>query len=136
MLAKVMRRNFGELFPSVANKAQAGGSSHSVIANPKFPEGTVAGLLKASAIERGDKDIVRINNQGFNWSLKELDRHSSAFAYGLLEAGFVRGDSIVMWIQRDNNAECLAAQIGANKAGVQCVYFDNNNAGDQLEHAL
>jgi len=96
----------------------------------------VAGLLKTSVITNGEKDILRINNQKINWSLKELDRYSSAFAFGLMEAGFARGDSLVLWIDRANNAECIVSQMGAAKAGVTCVSFDERDSQDALDHAL
>jgi len=66
-----------------------GAQFHSVAkAHPKFPEGTVAGLYKAAVAAKPDYDCVRFDSQGINWSLKEFDRYSSAFAFGLLEAGF------------------------------------------------
>jgi hypothetical protein len=54
----------------------------------KFPEGTVSGLLKSAVGANPHLDVVRINNQKINWTLTEIDRYSSAFAFGLLEAGF------------------------------------------------
>ena len=68
--------------------------------------------------------------------MKELDRYSSAFAFGLLEAGFTRGDSLVLWVDRASNAECIVSQIGAAKAGVTCVSFDERDSQDALDHAL
>jgi long-subunit acyl-CoA synthetase (AMP-forming) len=63
-------------------------------------------------------------------------RYSSAFAFGLLEAGFKRGDSIVMWIDRETNAESIIAQLGAMKTGVTLVNFSENSCKDALDHAL
>ena len=44
-----------------------------VTANPKFPEGTVAGLYKAAVIARPDYDALRVDEQKINWTLKEFD---------------------------------------------------------------
>jgi len=133
MLAKVMRRSFGMAKSDHAFRLN---EAHAMGANPKFPEGTIAGLLKTSVVNNGEKDILRINNQRVNWSLKELDRYSSAFAFGLMEAGFSRGDSLVLWVDRASNAECIVSQIGAAKAGVTCVSFDERDSQDALDHAL
>ena len=43
------------------------------LANPKFPEGTVAGLYKAAVATKPEYDCVRVDSQSINWSLKELD---------------------------------------------------------------
>jgi len=43
------------------------------IANVKFPEGTVAGMYKAAVARKPDYDIVRVDSQKINWTLKELD---------------------------------------------------------------
>jgi len=43
------------------------------LAHPKFPEGTVAGLLKQAVAARADQDLVRFDNQNINWSLVEFD---------------------------------------------------------------
>jgi len=103
---------------------------------PKFPEGTVAGLLKASVAAQGNQDVVRFNNQNLNWTLKELDRYSSAFAFGLLEAGFTRGDRILVWVDRTKAAESVVAQLGAYKTGVEVCTFHETTNRDALHHAL
>jgi acyl-CoA synthetase (AMP-forming)/AMP-acid ligase II len=133
MFAKVMRRRFHAITSDHMKRLN---TANPLTANPKFPEGTIAGLLKTSVIENGEKDILRINNQRINWSLKELDKYSSAFAFGLMEAGFVRGDSLVLWVNKASNAECIVSQIGAAKAGVTCVSFDERHSQDALDHAL
>ena len=43
------------------------------LANVKFPEGTVAGMYKAAVAAKPDYDIVRVDSQKINWTLKELD---------------------------------------------------------------
>lgn len=83
-----------------------------------------------------NNDIMRFNNAGINWTLKELDRYSSAFAFGLLEAGFARGDRLLVWVDRTRSAESLIAQFAAYKTGVEVVCFHENNNKDALHHAL
>jgi hypothetical protein len=43
------------------------------IAAVKFPEGTVAGCLKAAVARQSMMDVIRFNNQNINWTVKELD---------------------------------------------------------------
>ena len=62
--------------------------------------------------------------------------HSSAFAHGLLEAGFAQGDKIVMYVDQTTSAENLVAQMGAIKAGVSIVTFDEKENADALDEAL
>ena len=65
-----------------------------------------------------------------------LQRFSSAFAFGLMEAGFQKGDSLVMYCDQSSAAEALVAQMGAVKAGVQVVSFAEKDSAEALEHAL
>lgn len=57
-------------------------------------------------------------------------------AFGLVEAGFERGDKIVMYIDQAAGAESLVLQMGAIKAGVSLVAFDEKESADALDHAL
>ena len=84
-------------------------------ANAKFPEGTASGAYKAAVAAHPNYDIVRVDSQRINWTLKELDvsingineslqlwfvftqRYSSAFAFGLIEAGFAPGDKLMLY---------------------------------------
>jgi len=77
--------------------------------HPKFPEGTVAGLYKRAVAENQYIDAVRFGAQTFNWTLKEFDRYSSAFAFGLVESGFSKGDKLLIWIDQTNSAEILVS---------------------------
>jgi hypothetical protein len=43
-------------------------------------------------------DAVRFDAQKLNWNLKEFDRYSSAFAFGMVESGYTPGDKIVIWL--------------------------------------
>jgi hypothetical protein len=65
--------------------------------HPKFPEGTVAGLYKSAVNENHHYDAVRFGAQRFNWTLREFDKFSSAFAFGLVENGFAKGDKLLIW---------------------------------------
>jgi len=105
-------------------------------ASMKFPAGTVAGHFKTAVAANSGIDIIRFDNQKLNWTLKEFDRYSSAFAFGLLEAGFARGDSLVLYADQTSSAEQLVAQMGAIKAGVQVVTFAEKESQDALDHAL
>jgi hypothetical protein len=101
----------------------------------KFPVGTVAGHYKAAVAENPERDIVRFDNQKLNWTLKEFDRYSSAFAFGLLEQGYRKGDSLVMYADQTASAEQLVAQMGAIKAGVKVVTFVEDTE-EALDNAL
>ena len=81
-------------------------------------------------------DAVRFDSQKSNWNLKELDRYSSAFAFGLVEGGYTPGDKIVLWLDQENSAEILTAQMGAAKAGVTCVTFSEKDDMDALHQTL
>ena len=81
-------------------------------------------------------DAVRFDSQKFNWNLKEFDRYSSAFAFGLVEGGYTPGDKIVLWLDQENSAEILTAQMGAAKAGVTCVTFNEKDDMDALHQTL
>ena len=65
-----------------------------------------------------------------------LQRYSSAFAFGLLEAGFTPGDKLVLYADQTYTAESLVTQMGAIKAGVSVVTFDEKDDCDALDHAL
>jgi len=104
--------------------------------NPKFPTDTVAGIYKVAVASNYMFDAVRFDQQRFNWTLKEFDRYSSAFAFGLVESGYSNGDKILLWLDQSNSAEVLTAQMGAAKAGVTVVTFNEKNDIDALHQAL
>lgn len=68
--------------------------------------------------------------------MKEFDRYSSAFAYGLVESGYKEGDKLLMWVDSDNSAEILVSQMGAAKAGVTVVTFSEKENCDALHETL
>ena len=43
-----------------------------------------------------------------------IQRYSSAFAFGLIENGFERGDKLLLWVDQTNSAEILVAQVSKN----------------------
>jgi acyl-CoA synthetase (AMP-forming)/AMP-acid ligase II len=102
------------------------------LVNPKFPTDTSAGMYKIAVASNYMFDAVRFDSQHFNWTLKEFDRYSSAFAFGLVEGGFKPGDKLVCWIDQSNSAEVLVAQMGAAKAGVSIVTFEEKEECDAL----
>lgn len=96
----------------------------------------MAGHYKAAVAEKPNYDAVRFDNQSLNWTLKEFDKYSSAFAFGLLEAGFKPGDQLVLYVDQASSAETAVTQMGAIKAGVTVVTFDEKDSADALDHAL
>ena len=48
-----------------------------IIANVKFPEGTVAGAYKLAVAAKPDYDAVRFDSQKINWNLKDVDVSST-----------------------------------------------------------
>lgn len=107
-----------------------------MIVNPKFPTDTVAGIYKIAVSSNYMFDAVRFDQQKFNWTLKEYDRYTSAFAYGLVESGFRTGDKLLLWVDQNNSAEILTATMGAAKAGVQIVTFAEKGEEGALQQAL
>jgi len=96
----------------------------------------VAGLYKAAVASNYMFDSVRFDQQRFNWTLKEFDRYSSAFAFSLVENGYREGDKIMLWVDQNNSAEILTATMGAAKAGVSIVTFHEKEQKDSLSEAL
>lgn len=105
----------------------------SVSAAVKFPEGTVAGAFKAAVNANPSIDIVRFDNQKFNWTVKELDKYSSAFAFGLMQQGYKPGHKLALWVDQASSAEQVVAQFGAIKAGVTLVTFEEKDNIEALE---
>ena len=68
--------------------------------------------------------------------MKEFDRYSSAFAFGLIESGYSPGDKLLIWMDQENSAEVLVSTMGASKAGVTVVTFSEKEECDALHSAL
>lgn len=73
---------------------------------------------------------MRFENQNITWTFEDLDRHSNAFAYGLVEQGWKSGDRLLLWIGNNHTSEICAAQIGAAKAGVTIVAASTGSEQD------
>ena len=54
----------------------------------------------------------------------------------MIEAGFTPGDKLVLYCDQTFSAESLVSQMGAIKAGVSVVTFDEKDSMDALDHAL
>ena len=81
-------------------------------------------------------DVARFENLRSNWTVQEVDRYSSAFAFGLLNAGYKNGDSIVLYVDQSSAAECFAAQLGASKVGVTVHTFAEKDDKEALADVL
>lgn len=81
----------------------------------------IGGLLSARISEGPLKNAIRFENQNKTWTFKELEHHSNAVAYGLLELGYKRGDRILLWVDKSYTSEITATQIGSAKVGVTLV---------------
>ena len=68
--------------------------------------------------------------------MREFDRYSNAFAHGLVESGYTEGDKLMLWVDQNNSAECLIAQMGAAKSGVTVVTFSEKDNCDAFHQAL
>lgn len=64
--------------------------------------------------------------------MKEFDRYSSAFAFGLVENGYTHGDKLLLWVDQESSAEVLVSTMGASKAGVSVVTFAEKENCDAL----
>ncbi len=93
-------------------------------------------MYKAAVANNYMFDAVRFDQQKFNWNLKDFDRYSSAFAFGLVESGFAPGDKVFLWVDQNNSAEVLVATMGAAKAGVTVVTHNEKDDIDALHHTL
>jgi len=51
----------------------------------------------------------------------------------LLEAGFTKGDRLMLYVDQTASAESLTTQMGAIKAGVTVVTFDEKDDVDALD---
>jgi acyl-CoA synthetase (AMP-forming)/AMP-acid ligase II len=96
----------------------------------------VAGIYKVAVASNYMVDAVRFDSQKFNWNLKDFDRYSSAFAFGLVESGYTPGDKVMVWMDQANSAEVLVAIMGAAKAGVTVVTHNEKDNIDSLNQTL
>jgi len=90
----------------------------------------IRGLLASRLQEIPLKNDIRFENQNRTWTYKEIEQHSNAFAYGLLELGYKRGDRILVWIDKAYTSEITIAQIGMAKIGIALVPLLSSSAED------
>ncbi|CAI2374061.1 unnamed protein product [Moneuplotes crassus] len=93
----------------------------------KYSEDSIPGAIKKARAENEWIDVARFHSQNQNWTIKELDQHSAAFAYGLVERGYTPGDKLLLWVDEENAAEVAVAHLGAIKAGVSIVAVGQND---------
>jgi hypothetical protein len=91
----------------------------------------VPGIVKRARNANEWLDCVRFGAQNFNWTIKEFDTYTTAFAYGLLEQGLTPGDKLLLWLDSENSAELAVAQVAAMKSGLSVVNVDHT---DEVEH--
>ena len=53
-----------------------------------------------------------------------------------MEAGFAQGDKLMLYTDQTASAETIVSQLGAAKAGVSVVTFDEKDNEEAFEHAL
>lgn len=100
-----------------------------------FATSSVGDLLSKRIEENKVKSAVRFENQGRTWTYHELNEHSNAFAYGLVELGYKPGDRLVFWFDKTQTSQVANAQLGAAKVGVSIVPIEAKDAGE-LENIL
>eukprot|EP00741_Cyanophora_paradoxa_P004573 tig00000101_g4441.t1 len=115
--------------PSAANQSiralhvSAAVAQSAVPATESAPTTTLVGALLDDAVSKfklrnglraatGPDDYLR-------WTYEELQRHSNAFAVGLLHAGFKPGDRLVALVRP--SGELITTQIGCAKIGVTMI---------------
>jgi hypothetical protein len=94
------------------------------------PFSSNGGLLSARLQEHPLRDAIRFENQNKTWTYKELEHHSNAFAYGLLELGYKRGDRLLLWADKAYTSEITIAQLGSAKVGVAIVPLLSSSGSD------
>lgn len=71
-------------------------------------------------------EVASFPGNGMNsmkWSLGDVKKYSNALASGLIESGFVLGDSIAIWLPK-NSPEALCTKFAAARIGVKVVEID------------
>jgi len=94
------------------------------------PFSTNGGLLSARLQENPLRNAIRFENQNRSWTYRDLEHHSNAFAYGLLELGYKRGDRLLLWVDKAYTSEITVAQLGSAKAGIAIVPLTSSSGAD------
>ncbi|OLT45360.1 acyl-CoA synthetase [Saccharomonospora sp. CUA-673] len=104
------------------------GTPHSI--TPEFDN--VVDMFAATAAARPDADAIRYFDGRI--TARELAELSDAFAAGLLDRGFRRGDRVAIYAQ--NVPQFVIAQLATWKAGGIAVSVNPMNRGRELELIL
>jgi long-chain acyl-CoA synthetase len=97
---------------------------------PEFP--SALEMFRASVRRNPGGDAVRYFDGRI--SLRELDELTDAFAVGLLDSGFSRGDRVALYLQ--NVPQFLICLVGTWKAGGTAVPINPMNRERELELLL
>ena len=77
---------------------------------------TVGAVLEAQAAAVPTKNALLVAHQNVSWTTGDLNAHADAFAAGLIEFGFQKGDALAAALHDD--AELIVATYACAKAGV------------------
>jgi long-chain acyl-CoA synthetase len=97
---------------------------------PEFSDALA--MFRASVARRPDGDAVRYFDGRITF--RELDELTDAFAVGLLESGFSRGDRVALFLQ--NVPQFVIGLVGTWKAGGIAVSINPMNRERELELLL
>jgi long-chain acyl-CoA synthetase len=97
---------------------------------PEF--GDALAMFKAAVQRNPDGDLIRYFDGRI--TLRELDELSDAFAVGLLDSGFSRGDRVALYLQ--NVPQFVVGLVGTWKAGGIAVSINPMNRERELELLL
>src|SRR6516164_10899976 len=89
-------------------------------------------MFQATVERHPDADAIRYFDGRITF--RELDALTDAFAAGLVEAGFGRGDRVALYLQ--NVPQFVVAQLGTWKAGGIAVSINPMNRERELELLL
>lgn len=93
---------------------------------------TALDMFAASVARDPDADIIRYFDGRI--TLRELDHLTDAFAAGITDAGFTRGERVAIYAQ--NVPQFVIAQLGTWKAGGIAVSINPMNRARELEQLL
>jgi hypothetical protein len=85
--------------------------------------------LKKLKKEFEHRDVLFVTQQAQRWTTKELDFHSDAFAYYLMEQG-LGGKKVMFWSDVNHSLEYISAAVGSIKAGNTIVSTEYENWED------
>jgi fatty-acyl-CoA synthase len=95
---------------------------------------TIGAAFDAAAARGGDGLALVSRHQNIRLSWRDLHRHATELAAGLLKLGLQRGDRIGIW--SPNNAEWAITQFATAKAGLVLVNINPAYRLSELDYAL